>query len=407
MKKITNPNFVYIITFIIPFLVYTLGWSTIYPSLTAELFGFYLLTFIIAFVIGIFIDKLTGFSYKPIPEFRYNLVVVLILYFLYALDCLYMGFVPLFAFSGGEAAYVGGTNFGIPTFHVILITFTLFFAIFIFHQFLSNPKVKLLLLYFACFVPFIFLLQRSNIMYVIIGSGFLFVMSLKSISFKRVAWLTVVMLGAIYIFGYLGNIRSADGDETFIPRNSGATEEFMQSSIPKEFYWGYLYIASPVANLQNNINIERNVYSDYSGFAIFELTPDFISKKIAETYSLYRREFNQINPFLNVGTIYARAFSYLSWWGMFIIFIYLIGLMNLYFVLLRKSYMFGATGLAMMCTVIAVANFDNSIWFSAYSFPLIYPFILSITRGLLVRSSSSKKVTNLYSAQPANVFSAN
>ncbi len=382
MKKIANPNFIYILTFIVPFLVYTLEWSTIYPPLTPELFGFYFLTFLIAFAIGVLIDRQPGFIYKPIPVFQYNLYIITGIYLSYALDFLYMGYIPFFAFSEGKVTYGGSINFGIPTFHVLLITFNIFFAIYLFHQYISNRKWSLLLFYALSFVPFVFLIQRSSIMYIIIASTFIFLISKKKFSIKFFLRLFTFGFAAIYLFGYLGNIRSANGDSTFIPKNSGVKEEFLQSWIPNEFYWGYLYIASPVANLQNNINIEQNVNPSYSEFFIFELVPDFMQKKIVENLSLTRREFNQINPFLNVGTIYARPFSYLSWWGMFIIFIYLIFLMNMYYLIIRKSSRYGTTGLAMMFTVIAVANFDNSIWFSAYSFPLFYPFIFSVCRGV-------------------------
>lgn len=391
MRKITNPNFIYIIVFIIPFLVYSLEWSTIYPVLRPELFGFYIFTFLIAFLVGMLIDRTALFIYKPIPVYRHNLSVVIALYIFYCFDFYYSGYIPLFAFSSGQASYGGSINYGIPTIHVLFLTFHLFFSLHLFHQFISNKKFSLLVLYILTFVPFIFLLQRSGMMFVIIGSAFLFFISQKRISKKKVLSLVIFALSILYIFGFLGNLRSSNGDPTFIPRASGATEEFLNSSIPKEFYWSYLYIASPVANLQNNINIEQNVYPDYLGFVVFEMMPDFISKKVANIFSLTRREFYQINSFLNVGTIYARPFSFLSWGGMFAIFIYLMLLMNLYYVLMRKSYMFGATSIAMMFTIIALGNFDNPIAYSAFGFSLFYPFLLSIVRGLRIRVRTELK----------------
>jgi hypothetical protein len=386
MKKLTNPNFIYIATFITPFLVYTLEWSTIYPELTPQLFLFYLLTFAIAFFIGVLVDRLPPFSYKKIPAFKYNSPVILGLYVAYTVDCLYTGYLPLLAFSRGEISYGGSINYGIPTFHVILVTFSLFFALHLFHQFLSTRKLSLFVFYLSMFVPFIFLLQRSAIMYVIIASVFIFFISSSRMTFRRIAGLAVFMLAAIYMFGYLGNIRSANGDSTFIPKSSGVKEEFLESWVPNEFYWGYLYIASPVANLQNNINIEQDVEPNYGEFFIFEMTPDFLQKVLAEKLSLSKREFHQINSFLNVGTIYARPFSYLSWWGMLIIFAYLLLLMNLYYIIIKQSHMYGVTGIGMMFAVIAIANFENSIWFSAYSFPLIYPVLFSVVRDLQLKN---------------------
>ncbi len=391
MKKFTNPNFIYIITFIIPFLVYSLQWSTIYPQLSSELFTFYTISFLVAFFIGVLIDRLPGFVYKPIPAFKYNFLVLFLLYGFYAVDCLYSGYIPLIAIMGGNLFYIGNLTFGIPTLHLLVVTFNLFFALFVFHQYLSNRSWALLLSYVSALLPFIFLLQRSSIMYIFVGSVFIYFISQKKILIKRIVVLLVFFFAAIYLFGYFGNVRSGNGDPTFIPRASGATEEFLTGSVPLEFYWGYLYIASPVANLQNNINIDQKVDPDYKGFVVFEMLPDIATKRVAETLSLTRREFNQINSFLNTGSIYARPFSFLSWKGMVIIFFYLIGLMNLYYIVIRKSFMFGATGLAIMFTVIALATFENSIWFSAYSLPLMYPVLFSIIRGYNLTTSKFKK----------------
>lgn len=390
MKKIANPNFIYIITFMIPVLVYTLGWSTIYPVLTTQLFTFYLVSFLIAFVMGVLINQLPGFKYKPIPVFKYNGYVIIGLLILHAINVLYAGYVPLIAIVSGNQTYADNRFSGIPTFHVILTTFTLFFAIYIFHQYLSNRKWSLLLLYISSILPFVFYLNRSGMMYIIIGSLFMYFISQKKLYVKKLIGLITFALICIYLFGYLGNLRSTSGDKTWILRATGATDKFLENRVPNEFYWGYLYITSSVASLQNNINVEKNVVPEYKGFVVNEMIPDFISKKISSITSIPVREFNQMTSWLNVGTIYANSFSYLSWLGMGIIFIYLMLLMNLYYVIIKRSYLYGATGIAMMFTMIAFANFSNSLSFSFFSFPLFYPFLFSILKGYKRRFQNKK-----------------
>lgn len=380
MKKFANPNFIYIIVFIVPFIVYTLEWSTIYPKITSELFSFYFITFSIAFVTGIIISRLPGFVYRPIPVYKYNGLVVAATLFSYVVDLVYMGFVPLFSFSSGQLNYTR-EDIGIPGFHLLLVTFNAFFALYIFHQYLSHRKVSMLFQYLALYIPFVFLLQRSSIMYIVIGSGFLFLLSQKRMSMGKIFRLTAIGIIALYLFGVLGNLRSSGGDPLFIPRASGATKEFIESSVPKEFYWGYLYISSPVANLQNNINIEKNVIPDFKSFAVFEMTPNFVSKNLSKALPVTLRHFNQVNAFLNVGSVYVKPFSYLSWKGMYIIFFYIMFLMNLYYLLIRKSYLFGASGIALMCTMISLGTFQNSLVNTQFSFPLFFPFLFSIVRG--------------------------
>lgn len=389
MKKFTNPNFIYIAVFTIPVAVYSLGWSTIYPELTSDLLFFYIKTFVIALIAGVIIDQLPGYVFRPIPVSRYNGAVIVFLYLVYLLNFLYIGYIPLFAFTSGALGY-GREDIGIPGVQLPLVTFTAFFAIYIFHQYLSHRTWKLLLLYLSTFVPFVLMLTRSSIMHVIISSVFMFVISQKRIAAKKVFTVFISGIAALYLFGFLGNIRSAGGDPTLIPKWSGATEEFLESSVPKEFYWSYLYISSPLANVQNNIKHEPRVHPDYKSFVILEMWPNFISKNLAKIIEVSPRWFTQINPWLNVGSMYVQPYSYLSWTGMYVIFIYIMFLMNLYYLIIRRSYLYGATGLSVMFTMIALATFQNSLLNSQFSVPLFFPFLFSIVAGLRKQIAKEK-----------------
>jgi oligosaccharide repeat unit polymerase len=378
MRFLSNPNFIYIGTFSVPFLVYNLGWSTLYPNISNELIIFYITTFSICLVCGYILQKVAPFKYQPIPEFRYNKFVIAFIFLFFIVDCAYMGFIPLIYFSSGGDYTGSDFSFGIPTVHVIMVTFSLFFSLYVFHQYISNKRKQLLWLFLLTIVPFVILMQRSNIMYIIIGAVFIFTLSQKSIKLKRIIQLVVVALFSIFIFGYLGNLRSAKGDSTYIPKVSGVTDEFLNGPVPNEFYWGYLYVGSPLGNLQNNINHEQNVKPDLKSLVVYEFIPDFLSKKIIELLSPQRRDFHQLNSFLNVGTIYANSFSYLSWEGLMLMFVYLMFIINIYYILIAKSSMFRITGLALLFNLIAFANFSNTIQYSAFSIQLLYPLLCPI-----------------------------
>lgn len=394
MKYLANPNYIYIGAFTVPLLVYSFGWSTIYPALTFDLLLFFVITFCFCILFGVMLSRVKKFNFNYIPVSRYNRRVIIALYFFYMLDILYAGFIPLLAFGSGKADYTGSINYGIPTLHFLVVTFNLFYSIYVFHQYLSSRKKAVLFCYFLLIAPFVILLQRSNIMYIIIGSMFVFFLSLKKLSVKKVLGLISVGMFAIYIFGYLGNLRSAGGDSTFIPRASGVTDQFLNGPIPNEFYWGYLYIGSPLANLQNNINTHPKVNDDWSSFIVYECMPDFLTKKLEGLVSLKYRPFDQINSFLNVGTIYARPYGYLSWKGIYFLFFMLMFLMNIYFLWVNRSSTYKVTGVAMMFIVIAFSSFENTITFSAYSFQLMYPLLFSMLKKY--RSQPKKKTAPLY-----------
>jgi len=376
----------------VPFIVYTLKWSTIYPELQSNLIVFYLLSFALCALLGfVTLNYTKSLQYHTIGISKHNMLAVSCLYAFYIFDIIYSGFIPLFAFSNG-VNYGGSIGYGIPVAHVLAVTFNAFYALYTFHQFLSTKKKKLLIVYFLLLLPFVILLNRSMIMYIVIGSFFIYCLSVARYLIKKSLYIIVAALFSLYIFGYLGNLRSANGDSTFIPISSGVTDQFLKGPVPNEFYWGYLYIGSPLANLQNNITLARDKYSDYTNLVVSEFLPDFISKRLQTELSLTPRAFEQINPFLNVGTIYSRPYNYAGWGGIILIFLYFITLMNIYFIIMHKSYTYGVTGIAMMLVAITLANFENTIQFSAYSFQLVYPLILSAIKGYKQRKNTVKPI---------------
>jgi hypothetical protein len=387
MRFLANPNFIYIGTFTIPFLVYNLGWSTLYPTISIELFWFYFLTFSFCGLMGFLINKIAPFKFTSIPTSRYNKQIIAFIILFFIADCIYARKIPLLSLSSGDDTYEGGKTFGIPTLHVIMVTFTLFYSLYVFHQYISNKRKGLFFLFLLTLFPFVMLLQRSNIMYIFIGATFIYILSLSKVPLKRLLLLGAFMLFFVYIFGYLGNLRSGNGDSTFIPRMSGVTDKFLKGPVPNEFYWGYLYIASPVASLQNNINFELYVKPDGLSFFVYEMLPDFLTKNAHNYLDIRGRRFHQLNDFLNVGTIYANSFSYLSWPGMVIMFSYLIFLMNLYYLIISKLGKYKITGIALMFNLIAFSNFSNTIQFSAFSIQLIFPILFTVLNQFKVKTS--------------------
>src|SRR5690606_21795114 len=122
LKKITsNPNFIYVISFLVPFAFYALEWSTIYPKLSSELFLFYLFTFVICILIGLAIHYTRPFRYTSIRESRSNLLVLSVIYILYAVEVAYSRTLPLMGLINGTFDY-SEDSFGIPVLHTFLVS---------------------------------------------------------------------------------------------------------------------------------------------------------------------------------------------------------------------------------------------------------------------------------------------
>ncbi len=118
----------------------------------------------------------------------------------------------------------------------------------------------------------------------------------------------------------------------------------------------------------------------YKDLVMNEFLPAFVTKFIVDQEP---KKFHQINPFLNVGTIYVYSFSYLRWPGILLMFFYFIALINLYYLLIRKSDTYKVTGMAILFNMIIFANFHNTIAYSASSLQLIYPVLFSMVSFLL------------------------
>jgi hypothetical protein len=181
----------------------------------------------------------------------------------YVLEFLYHRNFPLLAiFTKVPLSY---HEFGIPTFHVFLVTFNSFFSIYLFQAILSETtqRRKAILFFLLSLAPSLMILNRGMLVIIMISCVFVYLIKYQSkITIRKIAGLSVVMIIFLYLFGMVGNLRVNNSyqtntslfDNSLFLQIGGATDEFKESVIPKEFFWSYIYIASPLANLQETIN---------------------------------------------------------------------------------------------------------------------------------------------------------
>ncbi len=389
-KLAANPFFVYIIAFGTVLLVYSLGWSELYPDLSVPLVGFLLLTFLVSFFFGVLIHVLRRIEYREI-QWSANTNIYLILVWLgYGLEFVYNRGIPiLMLLSGKKYDY---TLFGIPTFHVFLVTFGSFVSIYMFHQLCSEFTKRRLALFLFSLVPPILIINRGMLLMILTSCLFVYLLSLKRASARNLIVIAILVLVVFFLFGIMGNFRQNDGKNTsseIILETAKATESFKQSIVPKPYIWPYIYISSPLANLENNIEKAENLESHWIEFVNFEILPDFISKRTAKIFSLTRKSPKLIAPWLTVATIYTNPYLYLGWIGLVLIYGYFLITSLIYFLVLRKSSKYYVTGLAILNTVVLFNTFDNMYYFSGLSLQLIYPVVFSMMGSLKLNRSAS------------------
>ncbi len=381
-----NPFFIYVIAFLVPILLYLLDWSYLYPPLSPQLLLFFAVTFFISLMLGGYINTKGALQYlgqikKP------NLKFVLIgLTIANGLDFAYERQIPLFSIISLITQDNYGT-FGIPTFAVVVSTLGSFMTTYLFNCYLVTKEKKYLFASMYLFIFPVLIFSRGTILLNLSNVLFLYLFSRKKGKAKIYLRLVFFLLLVLLVFGYAGNLRTnnqSNKDESLsreIMIDLGkAKPSFVNSSIPPEFFWSYIYISSPLANLQEDINTYPVEYTPTTVFRYFnyELIFDSISKRIGSVVGIDKIYNNLIAPYLTVGTIYSGSYTNLGWIGMIITFVFLMGILLLYVTLLKPTNPYYATGIAVLNTLVLFNLFDNMIAFTALSFQLLYPFLFSI-----------------------------
>lgn len=397
MIKIINPFSVYIIAFISAIGLYVFKFSNLYPNLGLGLIAFLGVSFLVAGFLSKKTRKSKKIKYNPVYSDNKLGISILVLYIFYILDFMYAKQIPLFNKSNNYLEFKG-----IPTIHVLIYTFNIFIAIYAFHLILSKKGIKNKVFFLTTLIPSILLVSRGMLMNILIGSFFLFILKIgDNIKFykKNGCKIIIILLIGLFSFGVFGNIRnnSINGDNVFsnkyILMAGDASDNFRKSIIPKEFFWGYIYISSPLANLQLNVYNKKPTITveNFKKFIANEVTMDFISKRIFKSNYKSKREILLIAPHLTVGTFYSGAFFYLGWLGMVIMFLFLMLICYAYINILSNDNPFRIVGIAMLCNLVALCAFSNMITFSGMTFQLFYPILFEIYSRIV----KYKKVNNI------------
>lgn len=384
---IFSPFFIYIFGFLSLFLVYSLKWSDIYPESSSSLLFFILLSSLIMGLIGFIFYVKKFFIYKPSITSTRKLKKWTIFYLIANfLDILYSRRIPLLeGLSSDENSSID--SFGIPIFHVFVLGFGAFLSLMIFYKIISvkkNRKILFLFFLFSFLAPII-IYGRGIIFMTLTGCLFIYLFSIKQLK-KKIIPLIITILVGLFFFGVLGDIRVGAKDSRFGNQKNGlsimtianATPHFQESIIPHEYMWSYIYIVSPIGNLQYNIN--QNHFFTYSLESFWELfSNEMISETIGKRISgIEKRKEDLVIPVLNVSTVYARSYVILGWVGIWLMFMYT--LLYIFISLCISSYNseYFIVTIAILNITLLFNLFDNMFTYGGYANVIFIPLLLSL-----------------------------
>lgn len=384
-KFLINPFVMYFVSFAIVLFFYSFGWSDAYPKLSWQLLLFLFVTMFVMLFCGYVFYRGNYFKYTSItPRPRMIKRLLIVNYLLLIVEFYVARTIPIlgYLFGNREMDY---TEFGLPFVHVIVANLFPVLAIYTFHCILSTPKgkerTKFYRYLFWAFLPAILIFNRGMMLYEITCMMMLYMMSIKSIR-KVLLGVVCSILGILFLFGALGNLRTDTQEvKSLILEIGSATPEFKESWIPQEFFWAYLYIATPIGNLQYNmdrINVDVISNQDVAKYVNFELLPEIISKRIAAVFDYTPKDRLLVINALNASSVYTGAYVYLGWIGMTVTFCFTLFFIfvTLLFVPPRSPYF--CTAVVLICCVVLFNVFNNMFTFMGLVPQLLFPIFMSI-----------------------------
>ena len=175
-----NPYYCYAISFIAAMTSYFLDWSDLYPELSISLAIFLLLTILAHIFLGVRISKSNKriFTSIKIENALYPILITTILYLLWSWEFIYEDGIPLIKILLKQP--YNYRLVGIPSFHVLIVTFSSFYTIYLFHIYLSSRKKIILFLFFINLLAALLIYNRSMLLFNLSASLFLFIFTQKN-----------------------------------------------------------------------------------------------------------------------------------------------------------------------------------------------------------------------------------
>jgi hypothetical protein len=379
-----SPFICYTVSFIIVLSFYFLGWSELYPKLSGALLFFLAITFIANIVCHSLLKPVAFRKLEKEKKWLPAVGTTIFIYVLWTVEFIYEGGIPLLKILF-HLPY-NYRLFGVPSLHVFVVTFSSFFTIYLFHLYLSKRSKVLLLLFLVNLAAALLIYSRAMLFFNITGSLIVFLLSIKKIPYVRLAILVALFIPLLYLFGVLGSLRvSREASEPYNNENfmatGKATESFRQSNIPKEYFWTYIYVSSPLANLQFNVDKNEQPVTTLTSLmwtGVYECLPDFITKRIHSLRGTDPPKEYRINYSFNVSTVYSRSYSYSAWGGLALMGAFVIIFPWLFLKVIDRQSDFFITGWAILCTMYFFMSYDNTFRFTGLSFQLVYPVLFCL-----------------------------
>ena len=356
MAWLLNPYFVLSFCFILSYSATFLGWSDLFGDLNEVTNAIYLSVALFFFCLSL----LTYDKYKKNTIFKKicispsdNLFIFLIIGF-FILELFYSGSLPFLLDNYSD---ILDSKFGIPILHGFFISYISYKSLYFYYVYLSTKNLKYLL-FILCINLIIFLLMRRGLLvFNLLAYTFMYIIyslsDFGNIKFIKIK-IILISITTLLFFGLIGNLRLGDNSGDYILSVGKASQKFFDSGVPKEFFYGYMYLSSPVNIF--DINVTSVNQESFVGFVYKNILPDFLAKRfIAPDDDLVV----QTSSGFNVGGLFLIPFQHAGFMGIFYIIFYYLALSLLVLRALLKKKKRSIIALCLFLSLSSLLTFSN------------------------------------------------
>jgi len=392
--SLANPFGAYVIASVAITMMYALGFSDLYPPLSLEMITFLLISCGASLVLAT-VYTLLPYQQPHVEEpltgpARRDVLIFCAIAGGFVLEFAYSGFVPLLALASG--AVFDYREFGVPTFHVVLLGFNFFYAVYWASQYFETGKRGFIYLFFGGVLFGLLIMNRGAIIIALLS--LLFMYFAKNFNVRKALKVLVIMGAVVWLFGFIGNLRFLSQEvfqEDPILAIGGANKSFTESGLPNEFFWVYLYATSPLANFELTASSMPVSYNSVMEGMVANFVPDFIAKHIVDpTADAFVRPM-LITPQLTVSTAFASAYASMGWVGPYLIYLYFVSY-TLFLAIFARSSRYRPALMAWMSAQGTLLFFDNMLVFSGAVGPILIGICLVIRERLQENSPNRRLV---------------
>lgn len=408
---LTNPAVLFCAAIVIAAALYSLRWSYLLTPLGGET---------IAFLVSASIVILTSVRRTPFVAGRTTAArspgrrATLLLTAYYGAAYIANRGIPIIQILRGDHSY-NIYGFGIPWLHVAMLSLSGYIALKAFDHYLVTKERRALASFAWQGLLLGSLASRSAVMFLVIGSIYIYVRRRRG-DLRRTAALGIVGAFVVAGFGAFGNVRldfqveQATGQaapQAAVVNLSRATPAFAATRFPPGVLWTYLYITSPLANLDSAIRQSGGnlcgLSCDIPGLLVHQGLPDTLGDRVGESFGIEKLDKSAflVAPDLTASTSFGAAVGYAGMAGAIGILLLLAGIANFSLARYRAGKL-NEAGLAVLAVMLAFSLFENMWAYAPLSLQLMWALVdgawtnrLRRARGP-VRDGRVSKVTPAY-----------